>query len=154
MKVFISFSINDKDQFILTNLGVHLSKRGYQIYQSEDFNQSSISSLTKINISKADLFIGLITKKSFEQKRIMSKWRAANTASIPAILLVENTVNINPNFKFPYIIFDRKDPKKAIEQLQTEISKREKNEIDNTDALNWILGGAALLVMLHLFDKK
>jgi hypothetical protein len=150
MKVFISYSINDKDQFILTLLSSKLIKSGYQINQSIDFKKEKISSLTKINISKSDLFIGIITGNGFEQKRIMSEWRCAQVGKIPAILLVENTVSVNENFKFKYIVFDRKNPREAIKLLNLEIQKQDKQK--DINALNWVLGGAAILLVLSLLD--
>jgi hypothetical protein len=150
MKVFISYSINDKDQFILTLLSSKLIKSGYQINQSIDFKKEKISSLTKINISKSELFIGIITGNGFEQKRIMSEWRCAQVGKIPAILLVENTVSVNENFKFKYIVFDRKNPREAIKLLNLEIQKQDKQK--DINALNWALGGAAILLVLSLLD--
>jgi hypothetical protein len=150
MKVFISYSINDKDQFILTLLSSKLIKSGYQINQSIDFKKEKISSLTKINISKSELFIGIITGNGFEQKRIMSEWRCAQVGKIPAILLVENTVSVNENFKFKYIVFDRKNPREAIKLLNLEIQKQDKQK--DINALNWVLGGAAILLVLSLLD--
>ena len=150
MKVFISYSINDRDQFILTLLSSELVKKGYQINQSIDFKKEKISSLTKINISKSELFIGIITGNGFEQKRIMSEWRCAQVGKIPAILLVENTVSVNENFKFKYIVFDRKNPREAIKLLNLEIQKQDKQK--DINALNWVLGGAAILLVLSLLD--
>jgi hypothetical protein len=152
MKVFISYSINDKDQFILTLLSSELIKRGYQINQSIDFKKDKISSLTKINISKSELFIGIITGSGFEQKRIISEWRCARVGKIPAILLVESTVTVSENFKFKYIIFDRKNPQEAINLLNFEIQKQKQNKQKDINTLNWVLGGAAILLVLSLLD--
>ena len=152
MKVFISYSINDKDQFILTLLSSELVKKGYEINQSTDFQKTELSSLTKINISKAELFIGIITGTGFEQKRIMHEWRRAQVGKVPSILLVENTVPVNDNFNFRYIAFDRKYPEKAIDILNKEIQKNNLSKQKNTKALNLVLGGAALLLVLSLLD--
>lgn len=152
MKVFISYSINDKDQFILTLLSSELIKKGYEINQSIDFQKDEISSLTKINISKSELFIGIITGNGFEQKRIMHEWRRAKVGKVPAILLVENTVPVSENFKFEYVIFNRKKPEIAIDNLKKLLLKYEEKKQKDTKALNFVLGSAALLLVLSLLD--
>lgn len=152
MKVFISYSINDQDQFILTLLSSELVKNGFEISQSLDFQKDEISSLTKINISKSDLFIGIITGNGFEQKRIMHEWRRAQVGKVPAILLVENTVPVSENFKFKYISFNRKSPESAIKILNNEIKKYEMKKQNDSTALNFVLGSAALLLVLSLLD--
>jgi len=152
MKVFISYSINDKDQYILTLLSSELNKKGYQINQSTDFQKNELSPLTKINISKAELFIGIITGTGFEQKRIMKEWRCAQVGSVPAILLVENTVKVSDKFKFKYFTFNRKKPKQVIDLLEQEINKYDLQKQKDTKALNFVLGSAALLLVLSLLD--
>ncbi|MFM2258593.1 MAG: hypothetical protein RLZZ424_526 [Bacteroidota bacterium] len=152
MRAFISYSINDKDQFILTLLSSELIKKGYEISQSVDFQKEEISSLTKINISKSELFIGIITGNGFEQKRIMHEWRRAQVGRVPAILLVENTVPISDKFKFAYVVFNRKKPQQAIENLKLVLNKHEEKKQKDTKALNFVLGSAALLLVLSLLD--
>ncbi len=152
MKVFISYSINDKDQFILTLLSSELVKKGFEISQSVDFQKDEISSLTKINISKSDLFIGIITGTGYEQKRIMQEWRRAQIGKVPAILLVENTVKVSDKFKFKYVSFNRKKPEQAIDVLNEEIYKYQLKKQNDTKALNFVLGTAALLLVLNLLD--
>ena len=143
MRVFLSYSLNNHDLYILTLLASELKKRGFTINQSNDFH-SEMSSLTKVNINKSNLFIGLITGDGLEYERVHSEWRLANIATIPSIMLVENKVSIDPNFNFPYIIFDRNNPQFAVNELSNRINEINKNLNKNSDAWAWILGGAAL----------
>lgn len=73
MKAFLSYSLNDKDQFILTLLAKELTVKGFSINQSHDFN-AEMSQLTKVNISKSNLFIGLISGIGYEKNRIENEW--------------------------------------------------------------------------------
>ena len=38
MKAFLSYSLNDRDQYILTLLASELKKKGFSLNQSNDFN--------------------------------------------------------------------------------------------------------------------
>lgn len=152
MKVFLSYSLNDRDLFILTLLGEELNKKGFYINQSNDFN-TRMSPLTIVNINNSSLFIGLISGTGHEKSRVEREWQIANSKNIPCILLIENTVPINRNFESQYIIFDRFDSHKAIEELNKLITKKKENQNDS-NALAWILGGAAVLSIISLLNKE
>ncbi len=147
MKAFISYSLNDRDQYILTLLSSELRKKGFSLNQSNDFNRE-MSSLTKINIKKSQLFIGLITGKGTGKKRVIKEWNLANISNIPSIFLIENTVSVNPDFKYPYIKFDRYNPEEAIAELNRRTNSMKKKSNQDSNAWAWILGGAALLAVI------
>ncbi|MCB0538849.1 MAG: hypothetical protein KDE33_15150 [Bacteroidetes bacterium] len=152
MRAFLSYSLNDQDQFILTLLASELRKKNFQIFQSNDFN-TEMSSLTKVNINKAQLFIGIITGDGYETKRVQKEWRLAKVANVPSILLVEDTVPVDPNFKFPYIVFNRHNPHNAIESLNKKMNAQKKKSTEDSNAWAWVLGGAALLAIIGLLSK-
>ena len=153
MKAFLSYSLNDKDQFILTLLAKELTVKGFSINQSHDFN-AEMSQLTKVNISKSNLFIGLISGKGYEKNRIENEWGLAYNSKIPSILIIENNVPINYGFNYPYIIFDRNNPHQAITELNRKINEMKKVSNNDSNAWAWILGGAALLSIFSLLDKE
>ncbi|MBV7269574.1 hypothetical protein [Winogradskyella luteola] len=152
MRTFISYSINDTDQYLLTLLSSELYKKGVTITQSNDFHLE-MSSLTKVNINKSNLFIGIITGQGQERDRVLKEWQLANVSNVPSILMIENTVPIDPNFKSPYIIFDRNYPQNAINLLHQKITELKKEIDKNPNALAWILGGAALLSIFGLLSS-
>ncbi len=152
MKAFLSYSLNDRDQFILTLLAKELSLKGFSINQSNDFN-TQMSQLTKVNISKSNLFIGLISGKGIEKVRVQNEWSLANNSNIPSILIIENTVTVSQDFHYPYIVFDRHNPHFAVGQLNNIISEMKKETNNDSNAWAWILGGAALLSIFNLLGK-
>lgn len=152
MKVFLSYSLNDRDLFILTLLAEELNKKGFYINQSNDFN-SKMSSLTMVNINNSSLFIGLISGTGQEKKRVEREWQLANSKNIPCILLIENTVSVDRNFKSKYIIFDRYNSHHAIEELKIIMNEKKENQSDS-NALAWILGGAALIAIINILSKE
>jgi hypothetical protein len=153
MKAFLSYSLNDTDQYILTLLANELKKRGFTLNQSNDFNME-MSSLTKVNINKSQVFIGLITGDGQEKERVQKEWRLANIANISSILMIENTVPISSDFNFPYILFDRLNPQKAIDKLNSKTTSIKKSTEQDSNGWAWILGGAAILAIIGLLSRN
>ena len=155
MKAFLSYSLNDTDQYILTLLSSELRKKGFSIKQSNDFH-SEISPLTKVNVNQSQLFIGILTGDGEELERVQKEYRIASTAGVPSIYLIENTVDINSKFNLPHIIFNRFNPQTTIDELNMRIEQRknEQNQDSSSNMWAWILGGAALLAVLALLTKK
>lgn len=151
MKAFISYSLNDKDQYVLTLLSTELRNRGFVIRQSNDFH-TEMSALTKVNINQSQLFIGLLSGDGHEIERVQREYRLANTAGVPSIYLIEDTVHINPDFKLPYIVFNRYNPKFAVDTLKSQMAKMKSNTNKDSNAWAWLLGGAALLAVIGLFS--
>jgi len=152
MRAFLSYSLNDKDHYILTLLSIELREKGFFLTQSADFDKE-MSNLTKVNIQKSNLFIGLITGNGIEKDRVQKEWRVANVADIPSVLLIEDTVEINPEFKFPYIQFNRNNPEEAIKELTDGPNDPNKIPKKESNAWAWIAGGAALLAIIGLLSK-
>lgn len=152
MKVFLSYSLNDRDLFILTLLAEELNKKGFHIYQSNDFNLT-MSSLTKINIINSSLFIGIISGNGKEKTRVEREWQLADEKNIPCIWLIENTVPINTNLKSDYIVFNRNNSHQAIDELNKLINIKKENQNDS-NAFAWILGGIAILPIIKLLSKE
>jgi hypothetical protein len=152
MKAFISYSLNDQEMYLLTLLSSKLKERGFTILQSTDF-YGEMSSKTKVDIDKSDLFIGIITENSDEQNRVMSEWRLAGVTNKPLILLVENGVNVSKDFNYYYIRFDRYNPKNAVNELNKKITCSRKRGNDS-DSWLWVVGGAAVIGLLALLSSS
>jgi len=152
MKVFLSYSLNDNDQFILTLLAGELTSRGFSITQSSDFN-TEMSQMTKNNINKSNFFIGLISGKGNEKNRVENEWRLAHNTNIPSVLIVEDTVPVTTNLKPHCIFFNRNNPHQAIQELNMKIQKMKSKENNDSNAWAWILGGAALISLISLLNK-
>jgi len=152
MKVFLSYSLNNNDQFILTLLARELTSRGFSITQSSDFN-TEMSQMTKSNINKSNFFIGLISGKGNEKSRVENEWRLAYSANIPGVLIVEDTVPATINLKSHCIFFNRNNPHQTIQALNGKIENMKNNINNDSNAWAWILAGAALLSLIRLLNK-
>ena len=151
MKTFLSYSINDTDQYILTLLSGSLRKMGSRITLSNDFN-INVSQLTKVNIKNSHLFIGILTGNGKEKERVYNEFMFAKESQIPSILIVENTVAMSQNFNEEYILFDRSNPQPAITKLNRKVQSLQKNSNQDSNALAWILGGLAILAIIGMIS--
>lgn len=147
MKAFLSYSIQDSDQILITLLSRRLREKGFHVMTSQNFFNEDLDFTTKNEIDRANLFIGMISKATGYRDRVIQEWEHAKATGTPTILLVENGVRINPEFKDDYVRFDRTNPQKAID----EINKRMEEPKDSASAWPWIIGGAIVLGIMQLF---
>ena len=106
-------------------------------------------------INESHLFIGLITDYGDEKNRVIEEWRHAVSKNIPNLLLIEDTVPIQPNFRGNYVRFNRFNPQSAMNEINkrmTSVSTPVSKGPD--DIIPWILGGAALLAILSFLNDK
>ncbi|OIQ22188.1 MAG: hypothetical protein BM557_02090 [Flavobacterium sp. MedPE-SWcel] len=151
INVFLSYSLNDQDEYILSLLANELQNKGCSISQSSDFNEK-LSPLTINSINNSQLVIGLVTGKSMERQRVMNEWETALNSKIQTLLIVEDIVPIDSNFRHPIISFSRNNPELAINKLEDEINKMESKKDKGSNAAAWIIGGAAVLGLISLLS--
>lgn len=153
MRAFLSYSLNSQDQYILTILASELKRKGFSVISGDDFYESQASALTRSQINKSQLFIGIITGDGDDNKRVQREWKIASHAKVPRLFLIENTVRINPKFKPPHIVFDRYNPQMAVDTLKRKINQKKNKSNQDSNTLLWVLGGAALLTVIGLLSK-
>lgn len=113
MKVFLSYSLQDSELFVVTLLYEKLRQEGYNVDSSDSFIGENIG---EYKIKSSQLFIGIITNDSESIKKVIYEWRLAKQDNTKSLILVEKGVNINdPSLK--YVVFDRNNPESAIEEL-------------------------------------
>ncbi|MBR3798100.1 MAG: toll/interleukin-1 receptor domain-containing protein [Clostridia bacterium] len=140
-KVFISYSIEDRNLHLITLLLEHLRKNNFDVVVS---NPGMDSTMRIIN---ANLFIGIVTNNSNSINYVINEWRIANRNNIQKILIVEDGVTINDS-NISYIRFSRSNPQKAINELfnlnKSEIPAPKKKK-DSDDTLSNVLTGVAII---------
>ena len=159
MKAFISYSLNDSEQFVLTILSRRLKNDGFTIWSTYQDFENILDFKTFSQINKSNLFVGIITKSGAANKRVFKEWKEAVNMHIPSILLVEENVKIKAELlkNNNVLQFNRKDPNKAINIVKSRIENsrvhqsKPKKKKDNT--LAWILGGVAALIVLGLLSN-
>lgn len=155
MKAFVSYSVTDNNEFILTLLSSELRKKDFIITTSQNFRSNILSYNTLSEIETSHLFIGIITGNGNEKKWVLNEWQYAVKRNIPNLLLIEDTVRINQNFTGNYILFNRRNPQKAINAINRRMTPaRSATSTKAEDIIPWVLGGAALLAIISLLTNN
>jgi hypothetical protein len=157
MKIFVSYSFNDSELYIITLLLEELRRSGFFV-ESSDFYNSGLDDHYKIQTS--DYFIGIITNNTASINEVVKDWDVARSNNVKTLLLIEQGVRIKYQSGINYILFNRLNPKPAIDQLLNlnrpvkTLSTPEKN-LGNAVAIGAIaVGLAALISMLSNGDRK
>jgi hypothetical protein len=155
MNAFISYSIDDHEQYILSLLAQKLRENDIMLVTS--YNQSdSIDWQIMSDIKNATFFIGLITKTGRPKKteRVLQEFQQAKQFNKPSIMLIEDTVHVNPWIinNENTIRFDRYFPHQAIEKVNQRIKASQAQA--NPNAAAWILGGIGILALLSWLSEQ
>lgn len=159
MKAYISPSVPDDEQNILSALSKRIRTNGITpVAGYHKFGQNN-SELAFHEISKANLFIGVITGNSCEMERVYNEWQFALKSETPALLLIEDTVDcdgfplINKN---PDVIrFNRASKtnlNKTIQMVRTK-SNAASNRVENASFVRetaWFIGGPVAITLLNI----
>lgn len=157
MNVFISYSIADHEQYILTLLSQKVAELGMTLVTSYD--QGDYPNPDTINdIKNSVLFIGLITREGrlTKMSRVHSEFRQAQLSKKPSILLVEDSaaINIPPDSYYNAITFNRFNILQTIDDVQNRIRTSQLNPPPTTNTAAWVLGGLAVLALLKLLSSE
>lgn len=159
MKAYISPSVPDDEQHILSTLSKRIRTNGIASTSGyHKFGQNN-SELAFHEISKSNLFIGVITSNSSEIERVYNEWQFALKSETPALLLIEDTVDtstfplINKN---PDVIrFNRSSKTNLNKTIQMVRAKSDSanNRVENTPFVReaaWFIGGPVAITLLNI----
>lgn len=150
MKAFVSYSINDKDELVMALLSAKLREKGFSISMNYDFSSFVLTPMSQRMINEANLFIGVITKNSNDRERVIKEWDYAKSNNTPNILLLEENMQVdNRLLQGNYVVFNRKNPKNAVDEINRRMLPKNATE----EFLPWALGGAALLAVIGLLSS-
>jgi hypothetical protein len=155
MKVFISYSLNDAQQYVLSILAKRLKEQGHIVstgYSVASLGQNN-HNLSQINNS--NLFIGLITAFGNANDNVIKEWQHARAKKIPTLLLIENIVPVAQEYSNdPNIIrFNRNNPEPSIDLVRNRIEASRSSQETNNDGA-WLIGGLAILALIGLLSKE
>lgn len=159
MKAYISPSVTDDEQYILSALSKRIRANGIATTAGyHKFGQNN-SELAFHEISKTNLFIGIVTGNSSELERVYNEWQFAIKSETPALLLIENTVDtdgfplINKN---PDVIrFNRSSKTNLNKTIQIVRAKSDaaSNRVENRPFVreaSWFIGGPVAITLLNI----
>jgi hypothetical protein len=148
MNAFISYSLNYQEQYIVTLLSYKLREQGFTLIMT---NSETVDFTVRGQIFLSQLFVGLISSTGQQWQRVLKEYEVAKNNNIPAILLIEDKVTVSPNFSGNFVRFNRRNPQQAVEEIRRRMLI---NQSTNSQALGWILGGAALLAIIAVLSGE
>lgn len=157
-RAFISYSMQDSEQYVLTLLSNLLREEGFQVDSSFDSlgYGDSIEYGIKKKISESDLFIGVITQTG-RNNYVMQEWEQAQKSRIPSLLLIEDKVKVNPlSLSQPSILrFNKYYPEDAILKATSKIkhARNSSKQSEGENVAGWLLGGLAILALIKLLSN-
>jgi hypothetical protein len=164
MKAFISYSLLDSDEYIITKLAGKLEEQGfYPDTGTHKFSQILVDE-TLFKIKSSHLFIGILmptkAKSGASNQRVIKEWEFAISRKVPSVLVVEKSMlNILPNLNANIISFDKNHPETAIEFVKKTIEESQQPlKTDMNNRVAWLIGGLALLALIaflaNSYQKK
>ncbi|MDQ1637540.1 MAG: hypothetical protein QOF62_879 [Pyrinomonadaceae bacterium] len=157
MNAFISYSIADHEQYMLTLLSQKIAELGITLVTSYDQSDYPNPDTTN-DIQNSVLFIGLITREGglSNMSRVYSEFQQAQLLKKPSILLVEDTaaINIPADSYYNTISFNRLNILQTIQDVQNRIRTSQLNPPPTSNAAAWVLGGLAALALLKLLSNE
>jgi hypothetical protein len=161
MMAFISYSLPDEQEYIVSNLVSKLKEQGfYSSLGSYYFKEDIINDETFFKMKAAHFFIGILmptedlpTALNAVNKRVITEWEHANSRKIPALLLIDEGIELKLNKPLSnsgnIIPFDKYNPEKAIAFIGNALKEAQRPlENDKTNVAAWILGGDSILALI------
>lgn len=152
MRVFISYSFQDGELYLLSLLVDKLQKQGHQIRTTDFLLENN-----KFHVNSSDLFIGIITNYSDDITNVLDDWEYAKKLNKKTILLIEEGVQVNDS-SISFIRFNRRNPEIAINHLlgnkPNAPAKKNSNLEEGLLIGGIIVGVAALISLLSGTNKK
>jgi hypothetical protein len=160
MKAFISYSLLDSEEYIITLLAEELEEQGFYSETGPYKFNNTVDDETFFKIKSSHLFIGILmptkAKSSAINQRVINEWEFAIARKIPSILLVEKSMmpNIQANQNANIVCFDKHQPDKAIEFVKKTMQEAQRPlKKDMNKAAAWIFGGLALIELIGFLAK-
>jgi hypothetical protein len=158
MNAFISYSIADNEQYILTLLAQRISETGLTLVTS--YNQGDWPDPQATDeIRNSAVFIGLMTSSGrlAKRNRVYSEFKQANLFNRPAILLIEDNIPVLwEGIYHNTIRFNRRNIGQTVEEVNNRIRTSQLQPPPTANAAAWVLVGIGVLALLSLLssDKK
>jgi hypothetical protein len=160
MKVFVSYSFQDSELYIVALLFDQLQQKGFLVESSDYFYPNQFTN-NHYKIISSDYFIGIITNNTDSVTGVITEWEVAKNNNKQNILIVEDGVKVENPHALNFIRFNRSSPQIAINQvlmpgrLAPASQHPQENMLENVLAVGTIaIGLAALISLLSGKNKK
>jgi len=155
MRAYLSYSLNDEQQYVVTVLAQVLREKGYELTVGGGRGLRVLPGASRNPWIGCGLFIGVITQSGAESDRVIDEYNKAIDLSIPSLLLVDENIakraGIQPHNGI--VTFNASYPQAAMEQVRRNVQQAHiQPRSDDTGA--WVLGGLGVLALIALLSSK
>ncbi|MBN1617892.1 ATP-binding protein [Candidatus Dojkabacteria bacterium] len=150
MRVFVSYSVPNSDEYILTLLSKILREKSYSVNTSQSFYNKILDVNTMKEITESNLFVGIILESGNEKDRVIEEWNYSASMNIPNLLLIENSSSADDFISGNYIRFNRLNTQSAINEISRKMIPKQAGTDNSDDLIPWALGGEVLISILTL----
>jgi hypothetical protein len=153
MKAFLSYSLRDSQEYVVTIMARQLQEKGYTLMTHA--GSGLTSDPLSWTLRGCGLFIGVVTTQSDEYNRVIQEYNQACAWQIPALLLYEYNAALyegvldHPNV----VVFDRYNPDPTLQEVRNRIAWARTPQPKKDDSAAWVLGGAAVLALIALLSN-
>lgn len=156
MRAYLSYSLNDGQQYVVTVLAQILREKKYVLtVGSGSPGLTVLPGFSSDPVLGSQLFIGVVTRSGIESNRVISEYNKAVSYSIPALLLVDEGVAHARRIQAStnIVLFDQANPAAAMNLVRSRV-KNARIEPPSDDTSAWVLGGLAVLALIALLSSK
>jgi len=150
MRVFVSYSVANNDEYILTLLSTRLRENKFSVNTSQSFYDKILDLNTMKEISESNLFIGIVLDGGVEKDRVFDEWKYSISKNIPNLLLIESSAITDDLVIGNHIRFNRSNTQIAINEISRNMKPDQTGTDNSNDITPWILGGEVLISILTL----
>lgn len=158
MIAFRSSSLPEDNKYVVSQLISKLNEQGFDTTSGPYYFNDIIDDESIFKIQGSHLFIGILmhttpvpTPLNRQNQRVINEWEYAIAHKIPALLLIENTIQLTTPLSNSenIVVLDKYNPEKAVAFAQKSIQDaRQTVKADKTNAAAWILGGDSMLALI------
>lgn len=164
MNAFFAYSVDRNKQHIVISFSNILRKQNFSVLTNASLKLQNILDFVTVDlINRCHIFFGLVTNEGPNNNQVFLAWDYAKKRRMPNLLLVDSHLNIShlniPDHAQNVIKFDPVHPHSAYDYVETRIARykhyNDPNVSENSNAIAWIIGGTAVLMLLSaLADDK
>lgn len=158
MLAFRSSSLPKDNEYVVSQLISKLNEQGFDTTSGAYYFSDTIDEESIFKMRGAHLFIGILmhttlvpTPLNRQNQRVINEWEYAVSRKIPALLLVENTIQLDTSLSNPdnIVVIDKYNPEKAVAFAQKSIQEaRQSLDADKINMAAWLLGGDSLIALI------
>jgi hypothetical protein len=165
MKIYISYAVGKREEYLLSILSLHLKREGFIIASLTEPSPYPTNTLTyesQTAIASSNMLIGVVTKGGGNPARITKEWDFALADNIPYGILAEEGVAVEEKYRPNTFYFKRSDlsqveriieDQRSLFELEHEPSENAP-KVNRAQRITWFAVYDVLLTIPPVFAER